>query len=186
MLLTSKQTSSFWRLWARAEVEQLPSNTSRQDRDAFRHAVLRRVCGVDSLRLVRNSGFDRLMLEVASLAGDYVAMGYWCVASERRTAFMIRECARQIGELANQPHGWEYCRGVFSQAALPSSWMDIPDHLLMSVFQMLDTHRRRVLKRDYGWTGERNNQPLGFCPSRAYRILDGRAEYDDSAVQASA
>jgi hypothetical protein len=40
------------------------------------------------------------MYAVAALSGDYKSMAYWCNASERRTAYMIGECARQIGEIS--------------------------------------------------------------------------------------
>ena len=169
MLLSSKQTAAFWTLWARAEAEDLPRDADRRQRDTYRRSVMLRACGRASLKDVGPTGdYDRLMFAVASLAGDYQAMAYWDNAAERRTAHLIGECARQIGEIAGEPRGWEYCRGLFAQARLPSEWMDIPDGLLQSTFQMLDTHRRRLLKRDHGWRGERHGQPLGFSPSRVY------------------
>jgi hypothetical protein len=169
MMLTDKQQAMFWALWSQAEREELPATATRQERDAARRGVLFRACGKISLKNVNStSDFDRLMYVVASLAGDYQAMSYWVNAGERRTAHLIGECARQIGEIVGQPKGWEYCQDVFAQARLPASWMDIPDALLFSTFEMLDTHRRRMLKRDYGWTGSRDGTPLGFNPDRIY------------------
>lgn len=177
MMLTHKQQAMFWALWARAEREELPATATRQERDTARRGVMFRACGKITLKDV-NSGvdFDRLMYTVATLAGDYEAMAYWCQASERRTVHLVGECARQIGEIAGEIKGWEYCRSVFAQARLPASWMDIPDPLLFATFQMLDTHRRRVLKRDHGWLGERDGQPLGFRPERIY-IRRGQEVY---------
>lgn len=169
MKLTAKQQAMFWALWARAEREELPITSTRQERDTARRGVMFRACGKISLKDVNPTGdFDRLMYTVAETAGDYQAMAYWGNAGERRTAHMIGECARQIGELAGEPKGWEYCRALFVQAGLPPAWMDIPDGLLFATFEMLDTHRRRVLRRDFGWRGERLGQPLGFNPSRIY------------------
>ena len=169
MMLSSKQQSMCWALWAKAEREELPVTATRKKRDTARRGVIFRACGRISLKDVNTTGdFDRLMFAVASLAGDYQAMSYWNIASERRTAFMIGECARQIGEIAGSPKGWDYCQAVFAQARLPTSWMDIPDALLFDTFEMFDTHRRRLLKRDHGWTGSRDGTPLGFNPSRIY------------------
>lgn len=168
-MLSAKQQAMFWALWAKAEREELPVTATRQERDTARRGVMFRACGKISLKDVKPTGdFDRLMYTVASLAGDYESMVYWVNASERRTAHLIRECARQIGEIAGEPKGWEYCQAVFVQARLPASWMDIPDALLFATFEMLDTHRRRTLKRDHGWRGERAGQPLGFSPDRIY------------------
>jgi len=169
MKLSSKQQAMFWTIWAKAEREELPVTATRQERDTLRRSVMFRACAKISLKDVSPTGdFDKLMYAVATLAGDYEAMAYWGNASERRTAHMIGECARQIGEIAGEPRGWEYCKAVFEQARLPASWLDIPDHLLVATFQMLDTHRRRTLKRDHGWRGEKAGQPLGFNPDRIY------------------
>lgn len=169
MMLTAKQQAMFWALWSAAEREELPVTATRQERDTARRGVMFRACGKISLKDVKPTGdFDRLMYTLATLAGDYQAMSYWVNASERRTAHMIGEAARQIGEIDGVPRGWEYCQAVFAQAGLPASWMDIPDGLLTDTFKMLDTHRRRLLKRDHGWRGERAGQPLGFAPSRIY------------------
>lgn len=168
-MLSTKQQAMFWALWAKAEREELPVTATRQERDTARRGVMFRACGQISLKDVNPTGdFDRLMFTVASLAGDYEGMGYWGNAAERRTAHLIRECARQIGEIAGQSKGWEYCRAVFAQASLPEHWEDIPENLLFATFEMLDSHRRRMLKRDHGWRGERSGQPLGFHPDRIY------------------
>ncbi len=169
MKLSDKQQAMFWSLWAKAEAEELPITATRQERDVARRGVMFRACGRISLKDVNPTGdFDRLMYVVASLAGDYQAMAYWVNAGERRTAHLIGECARQIGELAGEPKGWEYCRALFVQAGLPPAWMDIPDGLLFATFEMLDAHRRRVLRRDFGWRGESLGKPLGFNPARIY------------------
>jgi hypothetical protein len=169
MLLSKQQQAAFWTLWKRAEAEDLPRDADRQQRDTWRRNVMLQACGKVSLKDVRPAGdYDRLMFAAASLAGDYQAMAYWDAAGERRTAHLIGECARQIGEIAGEPRGWEYCRGLFAQAGFPPHWMDIPGTLLQSSFQMLDTPRRRILKRDHGWRGERHGQPLGFSPARVY------------------
>lgn len=164
MQITAAQAAMFWRLYASAEREALPPSASRAERDAFRHDLITKATGQPSIKEVsRTTGFERLMLETATIAGDYEEASRWVNGSERRYAFMIGECARQIGEIANVEHGWEYVRGVLKQAGLPASWEDIPETLLASTFKMLDTHRRRMLKRDHLWDTD-----LGFVPERSY------------------
>ena len=180
MKLTSKQVAKFWRLWGQAEAEVMPHGADRDQRDAYRRSVILSSCGKNSLRDVnKTDDFDRLMYAVASLAGDYQEMSYWCIAGERRSVHMIGACARQIGEIVSGPKGWVYCQATFKQANLPDQWMDIPDTLLVSVFQMLDTHRRRMLKRDHGWRGSRTGEPLGFSPDRIYSLVGTTLTFAD-------
>jgi hypothetical protein len=187
MLLTPRQLAAFWRLWSRAESESMPHGADKEARETFRRAVISRACNKRSLRAVSPTGdYDRLMYEVASLASDYQAMSYWCIAAERRTAHLIGECARQIGEIAGVPRGWEYCRSLFEQAHFPPHWEDIPQHLLDSSFQMLDTHRRRLLRRDHGWRGAEFGEPLGFVPDRVYAFAHRDQRPDRPICNASA
>lgn len=189
MRLSQQQLNKFWRLWARAESEVLPISATRQERDALRHSVMFKSCGKTSLKLVNPTGdFDRLMAQVATMTGDYQEMSYWSVSGERRMCYMIEHCARQIGELVQSPKGWDYCRAIFDQAGLPASWMDIPETDLADTFKMLDTHRRRILKRDFGWVGERMGQPLGFRPDRSYKFTAGHLYYvdPDAVIQPAA
>jgi hypothetical protein len=174
MMLTPGQIAKFWRLWARAEAEVLPASATRAERDAIRHSTILGATGKTSLKLVgRTDEFERLMLATAQMAGDYQEASYWCVGEERRLAHMVAECARQIGEIAGVPHGWEYCRATLHQAGLPESWQDLPSSLLGATFAMIDTHRRRLLTRDWHWAGSADGQPLGFDPSIRYECLLG-------------
>lgn len=164
MQITAAQAAKFWRVYAQAEREALPPSATRAERQDFRHALIHKATGKYSIKDVdRTKGFEKLMLETATIAGDYEEAARWINGSERRYVYMIGECARQIGEIAAVPHGWTYCQATFKQAGLPSSWEDIPEGLLASTFKMLDTHRRRLLKRDYYWETD-----LGFFPDRSY------------------
>ena len=117
MNLTHAQLSKFWRLWARAEAETLPPSATRPERDNLRRETIHKATGKDSLKDVGRTGdFEALMLSVAHLAGDYEEAAYWSIGRERRLVHMIGECARQIGEIAGDPHGWSYCRSTFHQA----------------------------------------------------------------------
>jgi hypothetical protein len=184
MMLSREQQALFWSIWAKAEAEVLPVRATRFERETLRHNTIKQACGVTSLKLVNpTTDFDKVMMAVATMANDYDSMSHFCVAGERRTCHMIGECARQIGEIAGEPKGWPYCQALFAQVGLPASWMDIPDHLLFATFKMLDTHRRRMLRRDHGWGGAHKGQPLGFNPTRSYercgRVLGYRDGPED-------
>ena len=179
MLLTKPQQAAFWRLWQRALTECLPQATTAQA-TALRRDTISRVCGVDSLRLVHPTRhYAALMCEIAQMANDYQAAAYWVQDKERRTAHQVVACARQIGEIVQSPRGWDYCRGVFKQANLPESWEDVTANALSGVFMMLDTHRRRLLRRA-GWRGAHHGQPLSYNQSRVYYYDDeGCLQYYD-------
>lgn len=150
MLLSSAQQARFWRLWAKAEREAMPSLATKEERTELRRKTLRDACGFDSLTLVgRGEEYDKVMLAVALLANDYEEAAHFVIGSERRMAKLMVDCARQIGEIAGDPHGWEYCCGALKQARLPPRWEDVPETLLAATFSMLDTHRRRLLKREH-------------------------------------
>lgn len=174
MMLSHSQLALFWRLWARVESEVFKATDSKQDREKKRHEIILKTTGKTSIRFVnRTVEFDRLMQACAEMSGDYMEACYWLIGTERRTAHMIGECARQIGEIAGVHNGWDYCRSTFVQAGFPSSWLDIPDTLLASAFKMLDTHRRRLLVRDWNWSGSADGTPLGFNPEYYYECVLG-------------
>lgn len=184
MLLSKPQQAAFWRAWQRALFECMPCGT-RAEQDTLRRDTLHGACGVRSLKQVgQGRPYAKLMLTVCRMAGDYDRAAYWAVDAERNAAWRIEDCARQIGEIAGVPRGWEYCRGVFAQARLPDQWEDIPDADLESVFRMLDTHRRRLLRRE-GWRGLRadpGGQPLGYAAHRRYiRLANGTLVCADPA-----
>jgi len=192
MLLTKAQVKLFWTLWGRAEREVMPVSATRAERDEFRRGVIRRATGKDSLRGVNPAAeFDALMFEVATMAEDYEGAAYWGNAAERRYAKMMMACARQIAEIQadNDPSlrrldsAWAYCVATLKQAGLPERWEDVPESLLAATFKMLDTHRRRLLKREPGWGG--GLRPLGFSPGRSYWRDNGQLVFSDTPPNSS-
>jgi len=165
MNLTKSQLARFWRLWSRAEREALPASATKAERTELRRKTILQACGYESLTQVnRGAEYDRLMVATALLANDYEEAAHFSVGNERRLAKLMVECARQIGEIVEEPHGWDYCRATLKQANLPPHWEDVPEELLASVFAALDTHRRRLLRREVA--GDRG--PLAFTPRRRY------------------
>ena len=85
-------------------------------------------------------------------------------------AKMVEACAGQLMQIMDsfETMADAYIIGILKKAGHPVRnggehyWMDIPDTLLRSVFQMLDTHRRRLLKAA-SFPG-----PLTFSVNAAY------------------
>ncbi len=73
---------------------------------------------------------------------------------------------------------WLYIAQVTHHAFGRYTWEDIREDDFEKVFMMLDTHRRRLLKRA-GWRGGRQypNEPLGFEFGRRFG-RDGRRVYE--------
>ncbi len=180
MKLSPAQTSKFWPLFAEACRENLPLGCDKETKDAFRRKLIFDSTGESSLtKVLPGRQFERLMSATAALTDNWQERVYWCTAKERKFVHLIGICTVQIGQIANEPHAWQYVKGVLNQAHWPSSWEDISADMLSSVFQMLDTHRRRLLDRA-GWMGSEWGQPLKFHPDRTYFYTAARKlEYTD-------
>ena len=92
------------------------------------------------------------------------------MAVAKHWRWFMESLIRQLGEITRQPVPWEYVQGIFAHLRLPATWLDIPEADLENVWKMLDTHRRRILRRDHGWLGLRDGGkfPLTFDPAATY------------------
>lgn len=160
--MTGRQRAAFFRLLARAADRQ---GVPPAAREAWRHEIVREACGVPSLKAVGSGAdFDRLMAHVSRLAEDHAEAMRWGTAEGRRLAAMAEACARQCFEIAQAipalaeqwaPGAIPYLRGVMAQAGWRDAlhaedgewWLDLDLPRLQKLFQMLDTHRRRLLRR---------------------------------------
>lgn len=186
MTLTKPQQAMFWAAFAKAwngycDVSgQDPDDAAA--RDAWRRDAIRRATGASSLKHVGRAGaFDRLMIDLAAEAGDFALAADIEVNHAERIRFRCADCARQICEIDGRAgmetdeERWRYVAGVAAQAWRGRAWLDIPEGDLERVFQMLDTYRRRLLKRA-GWQGGRAypDEPLGFGLGRRFGRDGGR------------
>ena len=184
--MTRAQIKPFFRAVSRAASAQ--GLVGREAVEAYRREVMREEAGADHAADVDpGSGYDRVMYRLAVDAGDWAAASRYATGEERRMAHLVEQCARQVIELKAieddpaalfapetikvSPVG--YVVGCLRQAGLlvtqtPAGdwWADISGAAAFSVFRMLDTHRRRLLKR-LGWSN-----PLAFEPGAIW-ILDG-------------
>ena len=153
--MTDKQRIAFFKVFQQAaERQSIPPG----EREAWRHEIVREACGVPSLKAVGSGAdFDRLMAHVSRLAESHGEAMRWGTAEGRRLAAMAQAAARPIPALAEQwaPGAIPYLRGVMAQAGWRDAlhaedgewWLDLDLPRLQKLFQMLDTHRRRLLRR---------------------------------------
>lgn len=182
--LTARQRACFWEAHKAAciELELL----TRDEREAYRKRVMREECGKAHLaELGRTDDYDRVMARFARDAGDWQAAAKFAVADEARQAALIRICCAQVLQLkgceAETEAGAEYLAGIVEQARIPcgrdvresSFWMDVAPRSLVTLFRILDTHRRRLIKRIAP------DAPLTFDANTVYTVMpDGiRVEF---------
>jgi hypothetical protein len=102
-------------------------------------------CGKKGRCADRIEGFDIIMGHFAQIAND----GYWmdktARAIETRLRWVILQLMQRIEKIEGRQVGWEYVRGMYSQAhMLPTDMEDATSESLWKVLQMLDTHVRRL------------------------------------------
>lgn len=154
--ITSKQRFAFFRAMS-AACQNLGLNT-QEERDAYRKQVMREECKKEHLALLnRTADYDRCMTRFAQDAGDWQTASKFSSGDAYRLAVMIRICCQQVMQLKGYPDGSDaatnYLRGILERSQIAcgtyvndsSFWMDISKDSILTVFQILDTHRRRLL-----------------------------------------
>ena len=178
--LTPAQRSAFFRALASAAAELGYDTTA--DREAYRKAVMREETGKEHLaELSRTVDFDAVMRRFAADAGDYEAASRFGVADDARKAMLVRVCCRQVLQLEGCEAGTaaaaDYLEGIVKQARIAcgrnlrddSFWMDVNPAHLLTLFRILDTHRRRLLRRSLDFRTARDF--LKFEPGVEYARL---------------
>ena len=186
-MLTKKQAALSWRsLAAAADRQAVP------DREAYRKRVLREELGVEHMRDVgRTEDFDKLMLRLALDAEDWHGLSYYSIAGERRLADLVADCATQVLELEDFEiassksdfNSLDYISGVLRQSGMSpvrvereDYWLDLAPADLARLLQILDTHRRRIVKRS--WIGV--DIPLRYVRGRRWHLAtSGILDYSD-------
>lgn len=191
--MTDKQRVAFFKVFQQACDRQcIPPG----EREAWRHEIVREACGVPSLKAVGSGAdFDRLMAHVSRLAESHGEAMRWGTAEGRRLAAMAEACARQCFEIAQAipalaercaPGPVAYLRGTMAQAGWRDAlyaadgewWLDLDAVRLGKLFQMLDTHRRRLLRRvpcrllEARWDGTLAPMRRGFEIGARYVVTE--------------
>lgn len=191
MSITPSQRSAFFRALS-AACQNLGLNT-QDERETYRKRVMKEETGKDHLALLnRTTDFERCMAHFANDAGDWETASKFASGDAYRMAVIIRICCQQIMQLKGLPDGSDaaknYLRGILEQSRIAcgtyandsSFWMDISQDSLLTVFQILDTHRRRLLAGYSSLDGLK-----GFDPQIVYephnggiRLTFNRRHYD--------
>ena len=178
--LTPAQRSAFFRALSAASIEL--GHDTPAAREAYRREVMRAETGKEHLaQLSRTKDFDACMRRFAADAGDYEAASRFAIADDARKAALVRICCAQVMQLkgctAGTTEAADYLAGIVEQARVPcgrdardsSFWMDCAPGSLQTLFQILDTHRRRLLRAALG----DGSAFLGFDPGIKYSLLPG-------------
>lgn len=155
--LTPAQRSAFFRALQAASIEL--GHATYEEREEYRKSVMREETGKEHLaQLSRTKDFDACMRRFVADAGDYETASRFAVADDARKAAIVRICCAQVMQLKGCVMGTteaaDYLAGIVEQARVPcgrdlsdsSFWMDCAPDNLLTLFQILDTHRRRLLR----------------------------------------
>lgn len=178
--ITKSQRYAFFRACSVA-CQNLGLDT-QLERDAYRKRIMKEETGKDHLtQLNRTTDFDKCMTRFAQDAGDWQTASKFASGDAYRLAVMIRICCQQVMQLKGYPDGSDaatnYLRGILERSQIAcgtyvndsSFWMDISKDSVLTVFQILDTHRRRLLA---GYQSMRGMK--GFDPQIVYAIHGDR------------
>ena len=170
--LTERQQAMFWAIFNKACAAQ--GIFGAVDRSNYRHRLLEEETGWKSLTCVnRTTDFDRVMFRVACDAGDFEQAANFSVSDAKRMGYIIKVCCLQIMQLkgGKEAEARTYLGGLLDQARVPngmtltddSYWLDCSLRQSLKVFQMLDTHRRRLLR-------DRGCRRTTFEPRKRYTV----------------
>lgn len=176
--LTPAQRSAFFRALQAASIEI--GYDTPEEREAYRKTVMHEECGKEHLaQLSRTKDFDACMRRFAADAGNFEEAARFAIADDARKAAILRICCAQVlqlkGCVAGTNEAADYLAGIVEQARVPcgrdvrdsSFWMDCAPDNIMTLFQILDTHRRRLLRGLLD--GRTALASLGFDPSIVYQ-----------------
>ena len=163
--------------------------------DTYRKRVMKEVCNATSMKqLNRTNDFDAVMTRFAEDAADYQAACHFAVGSGRRLAVLIGAVCEQVmqlksleatatGATATTTPAEDYLRTILNRSGNLRSnqdggwWLDLADTHLQAVFAMLDTHRRRLIRRLNQSTS--SSVPLSFSMDIGYVLMGTHlATYD--------
>ena len=158
--------------------------------DAYRKRVMKEVCNATSMKqLNRTHDFDAVMARFTEDGADYQAACHYAVGAERRIAVLIGAVCEQVmqlksleatatGATTTTTPAEDYLRTILNRSGNLRSnqdggwWLDLADTHLQAVFAMLDTHRRRLIRRINHSTS--SSVPLAFSMDIGYFLMGTR------------
>lgn len=164
-------------------------------RREYRHRVVRELTGRESVRDLRSaSDYDAVMARFWADAGDYERASHCLINAERRQAYVIRVLSTQLMQLKGEStaDAQAYIGGILDRAKVPNGrnfdddtyWMDLASSRLAQLVQILDTERRRILRRS-GATRLSFTDRVRYAVDGPVLVIQGvpRGYYADARVK---
>ena len=175
-LITPKQKAAYWAAFQSACFNM--GISEREEKDLYRHRAMQEACGKSSINELNTThDFEAVMHRFYVDAGDFEQASKYAVADAHRMAMLIKiECC-QIMQLTgtSEAEAQRYLGGVLDQSRIANGrhtdtgtyWLDVAPARLTSLLAILDTHRRRLLRRiiDRGVVDN-----LTFFPGHRYTV----------------
>lgn len=170
--LSKAQISLYWRAFSAAcSALGLAGKT---ECEKYRHDVMLETVGKGSIKdLSKTADFDAVLARFHADAGNYSAASDAGGQDLKRMAYLIKVISLQLMQLkgGDPVEARAYLGGLLDQARIPNGrsldddgyWVDMSPAQAKSVFAMLDTHRRRMLRK---WSTRSS-----FSPSIRYEIM---------------
>jgi len=139
----------------------------------YRRKVVLEATGREGFAEIRsNADIDAVMQRLWTDAGDYQQAAKFCVNYERQMAYVIKVMAIQLMQLKGTAEelARDYIGGILDQARVPNGrnlddgcyWLDIRPDQISNLLKILDTERRKILKR-FGETAGRFSDGVKFA-----------------------
>lgn len=154
--LTKAQVSLYWKAFA-AACQNL-GITDKAEREEYRRSTMLAACGKSSMKeLSKTSDLDAVLSRFHADAGHFEEAINCGDQDKKRWAYLIKVLSLQLMQLkgGDQVEARAYLGGLLDQARLPNGrnldddgyWVDLSIADARRVFAMLDTHRRRLLRK---------------------------------------
>ena len=156
MNLSKAQVSLYWK--AVSAACQNLGIQGKEEREEYRKSVMEASTGKTSIKeLSRTADFDAVISQFRSDAGCFELAIDAADQAKKRWAYLIKVISIQLMQLkgGDPAEAQAYLGGLLDQARLPNGrsldddgyWVDLSIGDARRVFAMLDTHRRRLLRK---------------------------------------
>jgi hypothetical protein len=149
------QRAKYFQLFSKAwinhcEAEFLNPN-DRAAQTQFRREINLDATGCYSIKeMNQTSDFDAVMLELAIRGEDLYWINRLSTAAERRIKWVIeKQFIPDLEFLLKKPVPYSYIAGIAAQAKYPIDLNDCPAEMFVRVLKMVDTHIRRLAKKQH-------------------------------------
>ena len=175
--ITDKQKRVYWAAFKAACFNL--GLTGSDEKDVYRHRAMREACGKSSINdLTTTHDFEAVVHRFFVDAGDFEQAAKFAIADIHRLAMLVKiECC-QIMQLkgTSEAESQRYLGGILDQSRIANGrnldtgtyWLDVAPANLTKLLAILDTHRRRLVRRLISDGKAIDN--LTFFPSHRYTV----------------